>query len=184
MVTASLKRCSIVLVLLVFVGCDSESKEQVQNEPKEPVQNGPKEKVQNKPKEPVEIKLSDAEKETIATLEGLGGKAKPSFWFDGLSVSFSMNTIMDEHMVLFKVLPQLSELYLESTHITDAGLVHLKGLTELSYLNLRGTEVTDSGLVHLKGVTKLIVLDLIDTQVTDSGAKALQAALPKCEIKR
>ncbi len=62
-------------------------------------------------------------------------------------------------------LPQLRELDLGNTKVTDAGLEHLKGLWQLQELRLSGTEVTDAGLEHLKGLRQLRTLDLTSTKV-------------------
>jgi hypothetical protein len=44
----------------------------------------------------------------------------------------------------------LQELYLDDTHVTDAGLEHLTGLTRLKTLTLRKTHVADAGVAKLK----------------------------------
>ena len=49
-------------------------------------------------------------------------------------------------------------------------------------LNLYGTAVTDAGLEQLKGLKHLRSLYLWQTKVTPEGVKALQAALPGCDI--
>ena len=47
---------------------------------------------------------------------------------------------------------------------------------------MKETGITDAGLAHLKGLTKLKRISLEETQVTDAGVKALQKALPDCEV--
>ncbi len=81
-------------------------------------------------------------------------------------------------------IPQLEELFLDDTQITDAGLKHLKGLSALRRLQLDGTQVRDAGLEHLKGLARLQHLTLHKTQVTDAGVQKLQQALPHCAIYR
>ena len=64
----------------------------------------------------------------------------------------------DDSLACLKQLPDLRELHLEDTRISDAGLEHLKGLTNLQYLYLGWTKVTHAGV------------------------KKLQQALPNCRI--
>lgn len=90
--------------------------------------------------------------------------------------------VTDAGLVHLDGLAKLRELDLKGTRVTDAGMVHLQGLSNLRMLNLSGTQVTDAGLVHLQGLSNLQILDLSGTQVTDTGRKALQAALPKCDV--
>ncbi len=68
-----------------------------------------------------------------------------------------------------ETLPDLKELDLDGTRVTDAWLEHLKGLANLRALNLSNTQVSDAGLQHLKGMTNLEALDLDGTQVTNAG---------------
>lgn len=76
----------------------------------------------------------------------------------------------------------LAGLILLDSDVTDAGLVHLSGLRNLELLNLAGTGVTNAGSVHLSRFQNLKELFVGKTRVTANGIKALQAALPDCEI--
>ena len=58
------------------------------------------------------------------------------------------------------------------------------GVREPAAKWIEGTKVTDPGLMHLKGLTNLRILYLERTKVTDAGEEKLQAALPKCRIRR
>ena len=69
-------------------------------------------------------------------------------------------------------LPELLELRLAGTPVTDDGLVHLKGLRYLRSLNLRQSKVTDAGLRHLVGLKHLRRLEL-DKLPSDAGLSAL-----------
>jgi Leucine-rich repeat (LRR) protein len=64
-------------------------------------------------------------------------------------------------------------LFLNGTHVTDAGLKELAGLKGLKTLSLRGTHVTDAGLKELAGLKNLQWLNLSGTHVTDAGLKEL-----------
>lgn len=96
---------------------------------------------------------------------------------DGTSVTNAGLTHLEK-------LPNLRILYLDGTNVTDAGLVHLKELPKLQTLGLSSTKVTDSGLAKLRELPKLKWLNIAETRVTDDGVKKLQAALPKCEVRR
>ncbi|MHC4839366.1 MAG: hypothetical protein ACYTDT_00185 [Planctomycetota bacterium] len=70
--------------------------------------------------------------------------------------------LTDESLALLKNHPELEELVLDwNNNYTDAGLKHLHGLKKLRYIKMS----------LCKGIT-------------DAGVEALQAALPKCVIKR
>ena len=90
----------------------------------------------------------------------------------------------DDPVGLFNV----TEVYLNPPHATDADLEHLRSLTTLRELNINQsygeTKVTDAGLEHLKGLKSLRYLHFSETIVTDEGVKQLQQALPKCKIHR
>ena len=50
-------------------------------------------------------------------------------------------------------IPNLEELIMNKTLISDSGWVHLKGLTNLKGLNLEYTKITDTGLKILSDRT-------------------------------
>jgi Leucine-rich repeat (LRR) protein len=64
--------------------------------------------------------------------------------------------------------PNLQELDLSSTHISDAGLAQLKNITSLRKLKIRGP-ITDVGLANLQGCNTLEDLELWSGKVTDAG---------------
>jgi hypothetical protein len=114
----------------------------------------------------------------------------------------------DYEMDHLKVLPQLQQLVLDSTEVTDAGLKNLAALPRLQRLlfggggheftrlgddNLKsltlirtmapGTKVTDDGLEYLVRLTGLQELLLGGTQITEQSVKKLRQALPNCQIQ-
>lgn len=76
----------------------------------------------------------------------------------------------------------LHRLHLEKTAITDDGLSHLKGLTGLEYLNLYNTAVSDAGVAKLDGLKSLKKVFLWQSKVTDAGAQDLKKALPQVAV--
>jgi|GEM_PF-3194631 len=71
--------------------------------------------------------------------------------------------------------PELQELHLSVSGITDADLARLPVLRELRVLLLGGTRITDAGLRTLARFPALTVLDLTDTAITDAGLAQLVA---------
>jgi hypothetical protein len=60
----------------------------------------------------------------------------------------------------------------------------LSALPNLSNLILWGTAVSDTGLKELAVLTNLANLNLGATRVTDTGVKELRKALPGCTLVR
>ena len=98
-------------------------------------------------------------------------------------LNLNYTNVTDAELEHLRGLPHLQRLYLDGTRVTDAGLKHLNGLTQLRELNLGSTQITDVGLEYLKGLIQLEQLDLRVTHVTNEGVKKLQQALPKCKIE-
>jgi hypothetical protein len=102
---------------------------------------------------------------------------------DSVEVKLSWKTTDAQLAEKLKEIPEVGNLNLSRTKVTDAGLVYLKGLEKLKKLRLNFTRITDAGLVHLAGLSNLKQLGLQRTRVTDAGIKKLQKALPDCTIK-
>jgi YHS domain-containing protein len=92
--------------------------------------------------------------------------------------------VTDAGLATLAQLPNLRRLHLEKTAVTDAGLAHLKGLANLEYLNLYATGVTDAGLAHLAGLKNLRNVYLWQTKVTAEGAANLKKTIPTVTINR
>jgi len=68
----------------------------------------------------------------------------------------------------------LRSLDLNRTTITDTGLRELRAFQKTMYsLSLSGTSVTDEGLANLEGFENLVVLRLAGTQICGTGLKSL-----------
>jgi len=84
-------------------------------------------------------------------------------------------SIRDEDLDFLPDLPELGQLDLSLTAISNAGLADLPrrwpGLQELV---LSGTSISDEGISHLAGLTKLESLDLAGTRIWDAGLKSLK----------
>jgi len=74
--------------------------------------------------------------------------------------------------------PELVELTLGNTKITDAGLVHLKELKKLRKIRISKTAITDAGMSHLAKCETLEDIDVSQTKIGDIGVRELRA-LPR-----
>ncbi len=74
---------------------------------------------------------------------------------------------------LSNLLPDVAQVWLRSTHVSDEGMSHLKNFSRLEALSLDMTSITDVGLSSVAKCTHLRDLQLTHTQVTDSGLKQL-----------
>lgn len=130
------------------------------------------------------------EKEALAAIEKLGGEpvhvgldaTQPVFKVEFSGKPKFSDDDLKKAVPHLKELPDLRELQLGFTKVTDKGLAHLKDLKHLKGLGLAGTAVTDKGLEQLKGLTELESLNLMATKVTDAGVADLKKAIPKVEV--
>ncbi len=79
-------------------------------------------------------------------------------------------------------LPNLVRLDLHQTGITDTAMASLGHLEHLEYLNLYATKVTDEGLQHVAGLESLQSLYLWQSEVTADGVAALQGQRPNLRV--
>lgn len=113
----------------------------------------------------------------------------------------------DDILARLPPLPNLEELHLEGTPVTNQGLKHIgkfprlrwliasetkitdAGLNKLAALNLeelslRETSISDAGVSTLATMKRLQKLDLRKSAVTEAGASRLRSALPNCTVLR
>ena len=81
--------------------------------------------------------------------------------------------ISDASAETLSMMPTIDFLQLNSTALTDAFLRDLQSLPRLQDLGLRGTEITGDGMRYLSRHPKLSELDLYHTSVDDSGVDLL-----------
>lgn len=79
-------------------------------------------------------------------------------------------------------LPSIRYLWIINANVTDAGLVHVGKMKALYTLVIGGNNITDKGIEHLKGLRSLNTCDLRNTKVTPAAGKALDEALPNCQV--
>ena len=68
---------------------------------------------------------------------------------------------------------RLTDLTIAGSRMTDAGLDHLASLTSLWSLRLDRSAITDAGLARLKSLKSLETLSLTETELTDSSVETL-----------
>jgi hypothetical protein len=78
----------------------------------------------------------------------------------------------DDDLAVLEYMPDLWEVRLASTRITDQGLLHIRNCKLLSKLTIDGCSITDNGLASLKSLREL---DLSDSRITDAGLSKLGA---------
>ena len=86
-----------------------------------------------------------------------------------------------ELRIIAYVYPNLVELTLSETQITDAGLAPLKKLTKLRKIRISKTAITDNAAKVLAQIPTLEDIDVSQTSFGDEGLKALQ---PLEKLKR
>lgn len=91
------------------------------------------------------------------------------------NVMFINTPITNNDLILMQPLTNVRDLWLDGTHITDAGLEHLKGFNRLKRLSLDRTHISDSGLQKLSELhlSKLELLQLPRTEISDEGLQYL-----------
>ncbi len=90
----------------------------------------------------------------------------------------------DDDLQLLQQAPQLRELHLGGTGVTDAGLAQIVRVRQLAVLDLSSTRVTSGGIGQLAACTELRELDLSGADVDEASVEQLRQALPRCQITR
>jgi len=89
---------------------------------------------------------------------------------DVKELDLSHTRITDEGMLLLKPAPQISDLNLYYAElITDQGMTAIKDWKHLKRLNVRGTRISDGTLEIVSHLTELEALDIANTPTTDNG---------------
>jgi hypothetical protein len=90
----------------------------------------------------------------------------------------------DRDLLVLAQVPDLRELHLSVSQITDSGIPRLVRLRQLTVLDLSSTRITGAGVQQLAGCQNLRELDLSNTELGDAAADQLHQALPNCLIFR
>ena len=94
----------------------------------------------------------------------------------------SETTVSDRGLAHLDKLSQLRSLELSETTVSDAGLAHVKGLIHLRRLDVSVTDDTDGGMICLSELNELRALDVAWTKVGDAGLAHVNGLLHLREL--
>jgi hypothetical protein len=118
-------------------------------------------------------KQLDDQDNAVAAVKQLGGtveRAGDQSKGPVVLVDLRGKNLTDADLAVLKHLPQLQQLYVGNTGITDVGLVNVKGLADLVVLELSGNiGITDAGLANVVGLVKLQQIMFSQTGISDEG---------------
>jgi internalin A len=90
------------------------------------------------------------------------------------NLDLSLTHITDQGMSELRSLPGITELNLYfAEYVTDEGIAAIKDWKKLRTLNLHGTKVSDTALEHIAGIPTLESLNVGSTLMTDVGLERL-----------
>ena len=99
-----------------------------------------------------------------------------------VQLEIGRTNVSDVALEHVKALPNLVRLDLHQTEIGDVAMASLGHLEHLQYLNLYGTKVTDAGLQQLRGLSALRQLYVWQSAVTEEGVAGLGSQLPELTV--
>ena len=99
-----------------------------------------------------------------------------------VEVDLSATKVTDSSIGKLSAATNLRKIRLAETAITDAALETLAKLPKLESINLYGTKVTNEGIMKLAALPNLKSLYLWQTDVSPETIAALKVKLPKCDI--
>ena len=99
-----------------------------------------------------------------------------------VEVDLSRTKVTDKGLEYMGKLGRLTHLNLNRTEITDAGLKHLGDLRSLEWLNLYGTGITDAALPDIAKHKKLKAVYVWNSKITGEGVEKLRKALPNAKV--
>jgi hypothetical protein len=118
-------------------------------------------------------KQLDEQDNAVAAINQLGGSVmRAGDQANGpvVLVDLRGKNLTDADLAVLKHLPQLQQLYVGNTRITDAGLANVKGLADLVVLEFSGNiGITDAGLANIVGLVKLQQIMFSHTGISDEG---------------
>jgi hypothetical protein len=118
-------------------------------------------------------KQLDDQDKAVATITQLGGsvtRAGNQAKGPVLLVDLRGKNLTNADLAVLKHLPQLQQLYLANTRITDVGLANVKGLADLAVLDISANAgITNAGLENVAGLVKLQQIMFSNTGISDEG---------------
>ncbi len=101
-----------------------------------------------------------------------------------VELDLSRTKVTNEGLKHVGKLARLTHLNLSRTAVDDNGVKLLSELKSLEWLNLYGTKVTDASIAIISKYRDLKAVYLWNTSVTDEGASTLRRALPDAKVVR
>jgi len=97
-------------------------------------------------------------------------------------LDLSRTSVTDASMEYVGSFARMTKLNLASTKVGDAGVAKLTGLKSLDWLNLYGTEISDGGLPEIAKLRSLKTIYFYKSKVTPDGLSKLKKAFPEAKI--
>jgi Leucine-rich repeat (LRR) protein len=119
---------------------------------------------------------SITENEALDHFRNLG-----AFFVDRLKIHASRLPVTNNDVAFLAALPELKQLVLTETQITDECMSLIGRLCKLSMLDLSNTCISDNGAFQLATLVKLEALGIYGTQITDATVEII-AKLPKLKM--
>ena len=102
---------------------------------------------------------------------------------DLTDVELLMTPVTDDGLLNLREASALAHLVLMDVNVTNEGLAFLAGCPEVQTITLEGLEISDAGLTHLSGLTQLESLSLENCPgITGSGFSSLSALPALSEV--
>jgi hypothetical protein len=92
--------------------------------------------------------------------------------------------VNDAVLACISNLPNLKEVDLRYTEISDVGMEHVCCLKKLESLAIDGTDVSDTSIPRLRRLPNLRELSLRGTRVSKAGVEELERAIPGLKVTR
>ncbi|MDA0346290.1 MAG: hypothetical protein O3C43_03055 [Verrucomicrobia bacterium] len=94
-----------------------------------------------------------------------------------VELNLSRSSITDVSLEAIGQMTNLTHLHLNNTAVTDAGIAHLVNLYQLEYINLYGTNITDASVEHLRQLKNLKKVFFWETAVTKEAVVSLHKSI-------
>ena len=104
---------------------------------------------------------------------------------DGRIVGLDLSNAKSADRLLLHIalMPDLREIYVGDSDVTDASVARLRSIKRLQVLDLSGSQVSNKSLSVLADMRSLQVLSVSNTRLTKDGVRRLRAVMPKCMIE-
>lgn len=123
---------------------------------------------------------ASTEDDAARVLRELGGKLRPDEAGSIIGLDLSFSRITSLHAPLLTLFPDVRDLDLTGTELTDESLDSIRQLSKLESLKLKGTRISAEGFAALTSVQSLVLLDASNTLVTDA---ALESAASWSQLR-